>query len=877
VWPGALLKFSVYTSHRAADTIYQSKPPRGPQLSDNPFRLPRHVTPSHYAIRLDLDFEKLNFKGDVSIEIGVSRTTDEIVLNAADLEIESVELGPGGARVTGVSFDGEYEMMTVSLDTPIRPGSYSLDISYRGTINDQLKGLYQSVYRDPDGEEHLIATSQCQSTDARRILPCWDEPDFKATFQTTMIVPAGLEAFSNTRELERVDLGNGRVEFQFAPTMKMSSYLLAFVAGPFEATEPREVLGTPMRIIVPKGNLHLTDVAMENAIFCFEYLSDYYGIPYPGDKLDHIAIPDFAAGAMENVGLITYRDAYLIIDEEKASHAELQASLDVIGHEIAHQWFGNLVTLAWWEGAWLNEAFASFMELKATDTKKPEWKRWLAFGNLEVAGAMTTDQLTTTRPIEFEVNAPDEVDEMFDAITYGKGSAVLRMIEMFIEEDRFRIGVGNYLSKHQYGNTVTPDLWEALDGVCVWPVSEIMDTWIYQRGFPQIDVARTRDGLMLSQRRYLATPDESDTTIWSVPLQLRGSVNGEHFQRKVLLDNDDDTIRLEGKLDWVVANAGGHGFYRTSYADDLFEDLFSNLTELDAIERYSLVSDTLAFVQNGQVPAANFLDLVGRFQDEEEHAVWSVIVSGLGLIEHHALDETVRARFEEFVVELLRPAFDRLGWEPEAGEPDLQRKLRGMLIGALGNLGQDESVIAVAGQIAGDLISGDAQHDPEVANASLAVFARHGSKTEYDALWMAYEGARTPLDRRKYLRSVAAVEKLELAAQTLERIMNQDIRTQDGYWVLAELLGGKAGPGVWEKARKEWDRVLNVMPGFTKKYVVAGIPALSQPEVAVDVRAFFSENPMPDIKMALAQRLERLDSNVTLRERETARIKAYFE
>lgn len=845
-------------------------------MPDNRFRLPRHITPSHYSICLDLDFDNLDFDGDVLIDIGVSEATDEIILNAADLDVASVTVRESDIEVRGISFDDEYERMTISLDSTMRPGTYSLNIKYRGTINDQLRGLYQSVYRDSDGEEHLIATSQCQSTDARRILPCWDEPDFKATYQTTMVVPEHLEAFSNTRELERIDLGNGRVEFRFAQTMKMSSYLLAFVAGPFEATEPREVLGTPMRIIVPKGNLHLTDVAMENAVFCFEYLSDYYGIPYPGDKLDHIAIPDFAAGAMENVGLITYRDAYLIIDEKRASHAELQASLDVIGHEIAHQWFGNLVTLAWWEGAWLNEAFASFMELKATDTKKPQWKRWLAFGNLEVAGAMTTDQLTTTRPIEFEVNAPDEVDEMFDAITYGKGSAVLRMIEMFIEEDRFRIGVGNYLSKHQYGNTVTPDLWEALDGVCVWPVSEIMDTWIYQRGFPQIDVVRTPDGLKFSQQRYLVTPDERDTTIWSVPLQLRGSIDGEPFHRKVLLDSHADTIRLEGNIDWVVANAWGHGFYRTSYSDDIFEDLFSNLDELDDIERHSLVSDTLAFVRNGQVPAASFLDLIGRFQDEEEHAVWSVIVSGLGLIEHHTLDEAVRGRFEEFVRELLRPAFDRLGWEPADDDPDLDRKLRGMLIGALGNLGEDNAVIKAANQIARDLISGDTHYDPEVANASLAVFARHGSKKEYDALWETYQEASTPLERRKYLRSVAVVEHVDLAVRTLDRILNQDIRTQDGYWVLAELVGGKAGPGVWAEARENWDRVLSVMPGFTKKYVVAGIPALSQPEVATDVKAFFSENPMPDIKMALAQRLERLDANVSLRERETPRIKDYF-
>ena len=847
-------------------------------MSDNPFRLPRHVAPTHYDIRLELDFERLGFDGAVAIQIGVAQATQKIVLNSADLDYQSVELTgtEGEVSVTDISFDGEFEKATLTLAEPIRPGTYTLKFVYSGTINDQLKGLYQSVYRDADGNEHLIATSQCQSTDARRVLPCWDEPDFKATYQTTMVVPGSLEAYSNTSEVERVSLADGRVEFRFAPTMKMSSYLLAFIAGPFEATEPRVVRGTPIRIIVPRGNLHLTDVAMENAVFCFEYLSDYYGIPYPGDKLDHIAIPDFAAGAMENVGLITYRDAYLIIDEEKASQGELQNSLDVIGHEIAHQWFGNLVTLAWWEGAWLNEAFASFMELKATDAKKPEWKRWLAFANLEVPWAMGTDQLVTTRPIEFEVTAPSEVDEMFDAITYGKGSAVLRMIEMFIEEDRFRIGVGNYLSKHQYGNTVTPDLWEALDGVCVWPVSEIMDSWVYQRGFPQIEVRRAESGLHLSQRRYLAIPDESDATIWNVPLQLRGVVDGKPFFRKVLMDNDEETIRLDGEVSWIVANAGGHGFYRTSYADDLFEDLFSHLDELDDIERYSLVSDTLAFVRNGQVPASNFLDLVGRFEDETEHAIWSVIVGGLGSIEHHALDETVRDRFEEFVRRLLRPAFDRAGWTPEPGDTDLQRKLRGMLMTALGTLGHDEEVIDEAKSIVSRVLEGDDDIDPEIVTATLSVYAYNGGTNEYETLWKTYQKATTPLEQRRYLRSVAGVQDDALAVSTLDKIVDGEIRTQDGFWVFAQLLGGHAGPAVWTSARKRWDDVLAVMPGMTRLRVVEGLPALSQPEVAADVKAFFAEHPIADAKRALAQKLERLEANVLLRERETPRVKGYF-
>ncbi len=780
-----------------------------------------------------------------------------------------------GREITQIVYDDEKERVALSLGSPIEPGTYRLEIEHSGIINDQLRGLYRSKYRDPDGNEHVLATSQCQATDARRVFPCWDEPDFKASYQTTMVVAEGLEAYSNTAEMERVPLGDGRVEFRFDRTMKMSTYLLAFIAGPFEATEPRIVRGTPIRIIVPRGNLHLTDIALDNAAFCFEFLSDYYGIPYPADKLDHIAIPDFAAGAMENVGLITYRDAYLVIDPAKASLSELQNCLDVIGHEIAHQWFGNLVTMAWWEGAWLNEAFASFMEMKATAAMRPEWKRWLAFANLEVPWAMGTDQLASTRPIEFEVTAPEEVDQMFDAITYGKGSAVLHMIDEFIGVENFRKGVGNYLRKHEYANTVTTDLWEGLDGASEYPVSEIMNTWVYQRGFPQIDVTVVDGGVRLAQRRYLVIPDESDTTIWKVPVQLRGSAGGHPFTTKFLLETDEAVVPIDGDVEWVVANSGGFGFYRTSYSPELFDALLDNIVSLGDNERHALVSDTLGFVRNGSAPVSDFLDLVSRFQDETEQAIWSVINGGLGLVEHHVLDESARPGFESFVRELVGPALERLGWDVSEDESDLQRKLRGDLIATMGNLGGDTDTIERCRSVVADLLAGS-PIDPEVATAALAVYAVNGGDEEYETLWKVYQESKTPLDQVRYLRSVAGVEKEDRAIATMDKIVDGSVRTQDGFWVFARLLGGKAGPAVWADARARWDDVLAVMPGMTRTRVVEGIPALSHPEVAADVKGFFAEHPLPEASRALEQKLELLDSNVKLRERETAAVRTYF-
>ena len=843
-------------------------------MTDNPYRLPRHAVPHHYDIHLEPDLETLTFTGSVGVDLEVVEESDHLVLNAAELEVKSASVADG-PPVAEIIHDSESQRVTLRLGSPIEPGSYRLEMEHTGTINDQLRGMYRAVYKDASGVEHTIATTQCQSTDARRIFPHWDEPDFKATFQATMVVADGLEAYSNASEISREPMADGRVKFSFAKTMKMSSYLLAFIVGPFEATEPVDVMGTPTRIIVPKGNLHLTEVAMENAIFCFEYLSDYYDIPYPGDKLDHIAIPDFAAGAMENVGLITYRDPYLVIDRDKASQAELERSVDVIGHEIAHQWFGNLVTMAWWEGAWLNEAFASFMEMKATDAMHPEWKRWLTFANLEVPWAMATDQLASTRPIEFTVNSPAEVDEMFDAITYGKGCAVLHMIEEFMGVENFRTGVGNYLRKHEYANTVTTDLWEGLDSASEWPIGEIMNTWVFQKGFPRIDAEKVDGGIRLSQRRFLVIPDETDSTIWKVPIQLRGSADGKPFEMKILLEEDETVVPIEGNLDWMVTNAGGYGFYRSHYSEELFESLLSRAADLEPIERYTLLSDTIAFVRCGQVSADAFLDLVGNFGDETEAAIWSVIIGGLGLLEHHALDERARESFEAFVRGLVGPVIDRLGWEPSPDDSDLDRKLRGDLIVAMGNLGQDEHTIEKARGLVEKLLSGD-RIDPEVGTAALTVYARHGADEEYATLWKTYQEAVTPLDQVRYLRAVAGVVEEDLARTTLQKVLDGEIKTQDGFWVFARLLMGKAGPAVWNQAAENWDRLVEVMPGMTRHRIAEGISALSKPEVAATVKGFLAEHPVEEAAQAIQQNLEKLDANVKLRERETPTVTQYF-
>ncbi len=846
-------------------------------MSDNPYRLPRRAIPHRYELRLEPDLETFTFQGRIKIEIEVIEPTDALVLNTAELELKTITLRAesGEIEVTSVSHDEEYERATFHLAQTADPGAYALEITYTGTINDQLRGLYRSVYTDAEGNEHTIATSQCQATDARRVFPCWDEPDFKATFKTTIVAPDGLEAYSNAGELSRNTLADGRVEFDFAETMKMSTYLLAFIVGPFEATDPVDLRGVPTRIIAPKGNLHLTQYALDAAVWCLEYLSDYYHIPYPGDKLDHIAIPDFSAGAMENVGLITYRDQYLILDPAKATQAEMERSLEVIAHEIAHQWFGNLVTLRWWEGAWLNEAFASFMENKAVAARRPEWSRWLSFQLGDKAWAHGTDHLASTRPIEFEVESPMEVDEMFDSITYGKGSAVLRQIEQFTGEEAFRQGVGDYLRKHSYSNTDTSDLWEGLDGRSHWSVGEIMSTWVYQKGLPQIDVTLTAEGIGLSQRRFLVIPDETDTTIWQVPLIIRGSADGQLFDKKVLLTEAEEVVETPGDIEFVLVNSGGHGFYRTRYGDELAQKILEHLDQLEPIERHTLVDDVKALMQSGQVPASSYLDLVIGFQDEDEWAVWAEVLGGLGEIQHHAVADNVRPQMEKFVADLVGPALERLGWEAKEADSDLTKKLRGSLIGAMGTLAGDPESIDKSRALVRDLIAGE-EVDQEIATSALGVVAKHADRSDFDTLWRAYKEASISADKVRYLRAAARVNLVETADLLLDGIVSGEIRSQDANLVLTLMMMTDVSHETWSVIRQRWTEVIETIPPFTRRWAISGLPALSRPETAADVKAFFSETGFPEATLYLAQRLELLDANVAMRQRETPAVSNYF-
>ncbi|HSB40887.1 MAG TPA: M1 family metallopeptidase [Methylomirabilota bacterium] len=842
------------------------------------YRLPASVVPARYDIRLEPDLDAATFAGEETVTVTVKEPVSEIVLNAAELAIQSVSVATAdGATVEGsAALDETAERASLRFPTPIPPGEHRLTLRFTGLLNDRLHGFYRSTYKDASGAAHVIAATQFEATDARRGFPCWDEPALKAVFRVTLVVPEPLAAVSNTRVLSETPTGSGKKTVVFADTIRMSTYLVAFVVGELEATAPVMVGPTPLRVWCVPGKLHLTRFALDVGAFALDFFERYYGMPYPGDKLDMLAIPDFAAGAMENLGAITYRETALLVDEAAASHAERERVADVVAHEIAHMWFGDLVTMLWWNGIWLNEAFATFMELLAVDAWKPEWKRWTTFG-VSRAAAMGVDGLQNTRPIEFEVRAPRDCEAMFDLLTYEKGGSVLRMLEQHLGGEVFRDGVRLYLERHRLGNAETTDLWKALGDAARLPIPEVMNGWIFRPGYPLVVVEPEGGGVKLSQRRFTYLPtDGAAAERWQIPVRLRASVKRGFVDKPVLLGDQDLAVTLPASPDWVVANAGGHGFYRVQYAPPLLKKLTGALRKLAPIERFNLVSDALALAQAGMMTPADYLDLTARFAEETDRNVWTALIGSLAYLNRLIGDES-RPDLEALVRQRVEGAVERLGWEPQAGEDELERQLRGDLLRALGTLGNDAAAQDRARAMYARYREDDTAVDADVLPALIAIVATAGGEAEYDEFLRRFKAARTPQEEQRYLYALAAFRQPELLQRTLEKTTSGEVRSQDAPFLMRALLVGVHSRGLaWEYVKANWQAMARQYPGSAYRRMYEGVTALVSPAWEQEVLAFFETNRIVLGGKTLEQYLEQLRIAIRLQEREAPTLAAYL-
>ena len=853
----------------------------------DPYRLSRAVVPSRYDIRLDPDLTTLTFRGEESIAVTVDEPVREIVLNAVELAVDEavvVDARNREQRAT-VTLDEAAERCRLTFAEPLATGGGRLRLIFRGTLNDKLRGFYRSVYKDPGGVTRTMAATQFEATDARRAFPCWDEPAFKAVFNVTLAVDPALTVVSNTRILSETT-ERGRKVVRFADSIKMSTYLVAFVVGELEHTEPSRVGNTPLSVWCVPGKRPLAAFGQEIAVASLRYFEDYYGLPYPGDKLDLLAIPDFAAGAMENLGAITFRETALLVDAGAASHAELQRVADVVAHENAHMWFGDLVTMSWWNGIWLNEAFATFMEMLAVDAWKPEWQRWVAFG-VSRAAAFSVDGLHATRPIEFPVRAPREADAMFDVLTYEKGASVLRMLEQYLGPEVFRQGVRDYLRAHQFANADTGDLWAALGRASGQPIPAVMDAWIFAPGYPLVSVGVEGRELVLRQQRFTYLPEPlrwwgaapaapAGPSRWQVPVQLRVTAGGRDTVERVLLTEPEVRRPLPDGFQSVVANEGGHGFYRVRYDGDLRARLLDRLPGLGAIERFNLVNDAWAVTVAGLMPVTDYLELTARFRDERDKNVWSVLLGSFTTL-NRLLAPADRPRLEALVRDRVGPALAALGWTPRPGEDELARQLRGDLVRALGTLGNDPQVQARAAEVYEAHERGTTPVDPNVLPALIAVLAQAGNEGRYHEFVERFRTARTPQEEQRYLYALTAFRQPELVEQTLARTVDGEIRTQDAPFVVRSMLMlVHARERAWDFVKKQWDTMDRLYPKHGLRRMAEGVIGLATPELEADVHRFFQERRIDLGGKTLEQYLEQLRVAVALREREAAALSAFL-
>lgn len=823
----------------------------------NPHRLDRNIIPTSYQIRLEPDLDNATFSGSIVITCDAAEPTSQIVLNSIELEILTTSVMAGDSTI-GASFslDDELQRLTLALDDEVPAGPLQIHATFNGILNDQLHGFYRSTYTDDDGAEHSIATTQFQSTDARRAFPCFDEPDFKATFDISLVVEPELLAIANSAEISATPTPEGKIERTYATTMRMSTYLVAFVVGPLEQTAPIDVGGVPVTVVHRPGQGHLTSFALESAASALAYFTDYYGIAYPGDKIDMIAIPDFAFGAMENLGCITFREVLLIVDPDTATQPELQRITDVVSHELAHMWFGDLVTMAWWEGIWLNEAFATFMEMKATDNFKPEWDRWTNFG-LSRTAAFATDSLHSTRPIEFAVESPADAEAMFDILTYEKGAAVVRMLEQFLGEEVFRDGIRHYLAKHSFGNTVTVDLWDALEETSGQNVRQIMETWIYQGGYPVIAV--DDDGNIV-QNRFVFSGDSADAT-WSVPVRMRDTSGTEH---RVLLEGGSPLASPTPAAQIATLNAEASGFYRSKLSAEQLHHVGDNGPgDLSAVERFGLVDDMWALATALQLNVATYLDLLRGFHDEPSVAVWQRITGSLATIDHllpaDAADK--RTEFVAIAHSILRPALDRLGIEAQEDDTENTKEARSTIFEALATTGSDASLAAAAREI-----YASSDPDPAMFAAAVNVIAATGSDDEFEVFLDKFTNAESPQDMQRYLYALADFPSAELGQRLAEMTLTDHIRSQNGPYVLLRLLSNhKAGWTVWQFIAANWDALLEKFPSNSVSRMLGGITAISKPEEALMVSQFLADHQIPQGKKVIDQHLERQGINTAFR------------
>jgi len=828
---------------------------------------------SHYNLTLKPNRDDMTFKGNVEIIGSVKKPTQTIKIHSHGLDIKKTEFSIGGAKHAARKlYHLDNDELQIDFTTEIQ-NEVTLFVEFEGKIDEKMEGIYPCNFKHDSKDKKLIAT-QFESHHARDVFPCVDEPEAKATFDLTLHTPANEKVLSNTPVKTQEQKGESLVT-TFETTPKMSTYLLAFAHGEVDYLERTTKDGVVVRTWATPDNVAHTAFALDVAVQCLEFYNDYFGIPYPLAKCDNIALPDFSSGAMENWGLVTYRESALMVDPENTSLSQKQWVALVVAHELAHQWFGNLVTMKWWNDLWLNEGFASWVEYLAVDHIFPEWQMWTEFVADDYLRGQSLDSLANTHPIEVTVDNPEEIRDIFDAISYSKGASVVRMLNAYLGPEDFKSGLQHYLKLHSYENATTADLWESLEAISQKPVKDFMGHWTSQPGFPLLDVALREDSVEFTQARYMISPLERekahDETVWPIPIDLTES------DKIHLLDTPQKSWKIDTS-GTPKFNTDQTGFYLTNYPTSYLNKLGTRVKKGDfgPVDRLGLLNDAFQIAKAGFKPTTDALKLLEHYEQEDNPVVWDVISGQLGSIRKIMENDELRELMKPYTAKLSAPQLEKLGWEEKPAESHFDKLLRPTIL-ALASFAEVPSVV----QYANTAFQSPGNINPDLRGVIYGTVAREGGKKEFEKFLEMYRGTHSAQSKTRIAGALTGFKQPELIAEALNLIKSKDVRLQDTtHWISFIFSNRHAKDVAWVWFKDNWDWLndkfgtdIMTMSYFPK--IAAGTH--STEDFGAEYQEFFASVEANGIQRSIDQGLESILWRAAYRTRDEQNIVDYFK
>jgi puromycin-sensitive aminopeptidase len=831
-------------------------------------RLADFFLPYHYQIKLDINLKTLDVTGQTNITGNLQKPAKSVRLHARGLMVKQIDLIYGASHHHELKWKTNSEASELIIDLPEKfPQNASMEIAvtYSLKVTETMEGIYPSYYKIGSKKKLLLST-QLESHHAREAFPCIDEPAAKATFDLSITTSKGQTVLSNTLVKGEQSEGTKKTTL-FETTPKMSTYLLAFVIGELGYKEKTTKNGVKFRVYATTNNINRVDFALETGGKVLDFYNKYFGIPYPLKKCDMVAIPEFASGAMENWGLITYRESALLLDSKNSSLFTKQWVALVIAHELAHQWFGNLVTMAWWDDLWLNEGFASWVEFFAVAELFPNWNMWAQFVSEDYHSAITDDALANTHPILQPVNDPREINEIFDNITYRKGSSIIRMLHAYMGKKAFRKGLQNYLKKYQYNNATTNDLWQSLEESSDLPITKFMKAWTKQKGFPLIKWSQKKASILLTQERFILSPHEralsKDKTVWPVPLNLIGTKN--HFT----LTKRSESWKIKPKKQ-IKFNIDQTGFYRVHYEASKLKNLNLLLREkaLSVPDRAGLVNDVTEMARAGYSKTHEILDFLLVFQDETAPPVWDMISAFTANTWLSLGDEKFYVHFKPYGRELITLQYNRLGWKKKTNESHFDTLLRPTIL-AMAVKFEDDKAINKAKDLFIKWSNGKSL-DPDIRRIVYAASMRHGGISEFNLLHSAHKNEELAEEKRRIAAGITNAIQPEIINKTLNLLNSSEIRQQDLVsWVFGLYANRFSREKVWQWQQNNWEWIEKTYGGgHLISYFIQSLAVFSSEQKTREIKNFYKNKDLTGIKRTLDQTLETIELQAAWRKQD---------